>query len=199
MHCVMTVMNITWLRSKRKGNDGDSNSKTGRRSTETVLDGTVQQNRGRSDCNLRTAERKGVTMADDHTYNGWTNRATWLVQVHDFFDLDHVKHGIEMILDGEAGRDAELNKYIIAGGVSGMKRAVIVALAQWLEDDHSDWIWDANDPVFLSAYLQDHMQTSLGAIDWLDIAEHYEEEVGVAMYRHDLVQKYFRTESEVSK
>jgi hypothetical protein len=119
-------------------------------------------------------------MTTDTTYNGWTNRATWLVDVWDFFNLDHVRQAIDNIINGDAGTDSEINADIVK--ISGLERAITVALAKWLENDH-DYRLDEviGFKKLLDVYLQDHINTSLWAINWLEIAEHYDEEIKEAL------------------
>ena len=48
------------------------------------------------------------------TYNGWTNRETWMIGVWDFFDYDEVQSVIKDITDGKLeGTDAEVNPIIV--------------------------------------------------------------------------------------
>ena len=126
-----------------------------------------------------------MTNSIDTTYNGWTNRETWLVGVWDFFDLDHVRQALANIINGDAGTDSEINADIVK--MSGLKRAVTVALAKWLENDHEDTLDDRMGLGKLAekggdwGYLIDHINTSLWGINWLEIAEHYEEEIKEAL------------------
>ena len=118
-------------------------------------------------------------MTTDTTYNGWTNRATWLVGVWDFFDRDHVRQAITNIINGDSGTDSEINADI--ANISGRERAVTVALAKWLENDHEDTLNEAMDFDKLPGYLQDHINPSFWNINWLEIAEHYQEEIKEAL------------------
>ena len=118
-------------------------------------------------------------------YNGLPNRATWLVGVWDFFDLDHVRQAIDNILSGDAGTNSEINPYIV--DTSGLERAVTVALADWLKHDHTRTLYGRGIGATvvgfgnLDGYLQAHIDMSIGAICWLEIAEHYEEEIKEAI------------------
>jgi len=123
-----------------------------------------------------------MTQPTDTAYNGWTNRATLLVIVWDFFDLDHVRQAIDNILSGDAGTNSEINPYIV--DTSGLERAVTVALADWLKHDHEDTLYDVMGFGNLNGYLQAHINMSIGAINWLEIAEHYEEEIKEAIARN---------------
>jgi hypothetical protein len=114
-------------------------------------------------------------MTTDTTYNGWTNRATWLVGVWDFFDLDHVRQAIANIINGDAGTDSEINADIVK--ISGLERAITVALAKWLENEHEDFMEETTAK--LPPYINDLIDDS--GINWLQIAEHYDEEIKEAL------------------
>jgi hypothetical protein len=116
------------------------------------------------------------------TYNGWTNRATWLVGAHDFFDFEHVQQAIGNIINGDldgedfyvcSGTDSALNPDIVEA--VGMERAITMALAKWLENEHEVFLEEETEK--LNPYLQDHINGSLWAINWVEIAEHYAEEI----------------------
>ena len=119
------------------------------------------------------------------TYNGWTNRATWLVGVWDFFDLDHVQQAIANIINGDAGTDSEINADIVK--ISGLERAITVALAKWLENDHDYTLDELMGFDKLNGYLQDHLNPSIWDINWLEIAEHYDEEIKEALAESEVV------------
>jgi hypothetical protein len=108
-------------------------------------------------------------------YNGWTNRETWLVGVWDFFDYDEVKQAIIDIVGRPLHSEADIAK------ISGWERAVTLALAEWLEIQHEDTLHEVMDFDKLPGYLQDHLNTSIGAINWLEIAEHYRNEIKDAL------------------
>jgi hypothetical protein len=127
-------------------------------------------------CNGKT---EGDSVTTDTTYNGWTNRETWLVGVWDFFDHDHVRQAIDNIISGDAGTDAEINADIVR--ISGLNRAVTVALAKWLENVHKDTLDEVMGLDKLAGYLQDHIDTSLWGINWIEIAKHYEAEIKEAL------------------
>jgi hypothetical protein len=116
-------------------------------------------------------------MAADTTYNGWTNRATWLVGAHDFFDFEHVQHAIGNIIDGCSGTDSALNPDIVEA--VGMERAITMALAKWLENEHEVFLEEETEN--LNLYLQDHINGSLWGINWVEIAEHYDEQIKDAL------------------
>ena len=114
-------------------------------------------------------------MNTDTTYNGWTNRETWLVGVWDFFDYDEVKQAIAdtLALDSEASH--------LTARISGRERAVTLALADSLEIQHEYTLYEVMDFDKLPGYLQDHLTMSIGAINWLEIAEHYQNEIKEAL------------------
>ena len=111
----------------------------------------------------------------DTTYNGWTNRETWLVGVHDIIDYDQVKEALEEAVSyGHAYA-------IIAddSGLSGEERALTLALSDWLKDYHESFLYDILDFEKINPYIKDF--TNFGAINWLEIAEHYDQEIKEAL------------------
>ena len=124
-------------------------------------------------------------MATDTTYNGWTNRETWLVGVWDFFDYDEIREVLrDTVADNRIGFD------VIASNpeLGGIERALTLYLADWLEHEHSnvmdEWASSLNT-IFvresMNGYLLDHLQGSIEMINWLEIAEHYSDEIKEAL------------------
>ena len=107
----------------------------------------------------------------DTTYNGWTNRETWLVGVHDIIDYDQVKEALEEAVSyGHA--------YAIKDRI-GEKRALTLWLSDWLKDYHESFLYDILDFEKINPYIRDF--TNFGAINWLEIAEHYDQEIKEAL------------------
>ena len=109
----------------------------------------------------------------DTTYNGWTNRETWLVGVHDFFDYEEIKEVLkDTVADQRAGyadRPDTLNK----------EMELTLYLADWLEHEHEIIIHDRTWS--LDSYVTDHLNGSIGRINWIEIANHYQEEIREAL------------------
>ena len=113
------------------------------------------------------------------TYNGWTNRETWMVGVWDFFDYDEVQSVIKDITDGKLeGTDVEVNPIIVK--LNGIEQAVENSLSHVLENMHDDYIhemfpaWSDGNA---NGYMQDHVNGSVQKINWREIADHYDEEI----------------------
>jgi len=108
-------------------------------------------------------------------YNGWTNRETWLVGVHGFFDDEWIQ---------EALRDAISNNSLCQGygydaitrrqELGGVPRAWELWLADWMEQQMDDYLSDS-DEIVLSPIVKDLMGDH--KINWLEIAEHYREQI----------------------
>jgi len=115
---------------------------------------------------------------EQDTYNGWTNRETWLVGVWDFFDIE----GIEEMLK-DTVEDKRIGYEVIADNpeLGGLERALTLYLADWLEREHEIILEDVLGSGHISPYLRDHLNGSVDRINWLEIAEHYEEEIKVAL------------------
>ena len=108
------------------------------------------------------------------TYNGWTNRETWMIGVWDFFDYDEVQSVIKDITDGKLeGTDVEVNPIIVK--IHGIEQAVENSLSYALENMHDDYIHEMLPT--LEGYTQDHFTGSVAKINWREIAEHYDEEI----------------------
>lgn len=110
------------------------------------------------------------------TYNGWTNRETWMIGVWDFFDYDEVQSVIKDITDGKLeGTDAEVNPIIVK--IHGIEQAVENSLSYALDNMHDDMINEMlvwNDT---HSYMQDHLNGSVAKINWREIAGGYSEEI----------------------
>ena len=119
----------------------------------------------------------------DTTYNGWTNRETWLVGVHDIIDYDQVKEALEEAVSyGHAyaiiADDSGLVRYQ-RRTPRGEVRALTLWLSDWLKDYHESFLYDILDFEKINPYIRDF--TNFGAINWLEIAEHYDQEIKEAL------------------
>lgn len=114
-------------------------------------------------------------------YNGWSNRETWLVGVWGFFDDDRIEEVLrDTISDKRYGYEAIVNNPKL-GGVS---RALTLYLADWMEQEFDDYLdeiwsvglrWDFSSGGFVKDLMGDHK------INWLEIAEHYSEQIADAL------------------
>ena len=107
-------------------------------------------------------------MENTERYNGWTNRETWVVQVHDFFDYEHVR---ETLQDAEipVPESDSLGESLEFG--FQLRMAIMHWLAEWMEEQHDQFIEDQNLNSYVADLLGDHR------IDWLQLASHYDEEI----------------------
>lgn len=151
----------------------------------------------------------------DTTYNGWTNRETWLVGVHDIIDYELVKEALEERVErleylGNGGRPCseseklpwqkdlpfvrrigyrmEDKSYVaiaVNDALGGEERALTLWLSDWLKDYHEDFLYDILGFEKINSYIQDF--TNFDRINWLEIAEHYEEEIKEALSKKESV------------
>ena len=113
----------------------------------------------------------------DTTYNGWTNRETWLVGEHNIIDYDQVKEALELVI--RLGY-RHYEKYLeVRHSRSGEERALTLWLSDWLKDYHESFLYDILDFEKINPYIRDF--TNFGAINWLEIAEHYDQEIKEAL------------------
>jgi len=110
-------------------------------------------------------------------YNGWTNRETWLVNVHNFFELGEVRDAIEDMVT----RPPEYTVIANNPDLGGEVKAYLLQLEDWLKETHQEFMndqmtWNAED---LSAYIIDLIADH--KIDWRNIVEHYEDDIKQAL------------------
>ena len=119
-------------------------------------------------------------------YNGWTNRETWLVEVWDFFDYYQIREvlkdavmesGYEFM--GRKSLAYDIRYDVIANdeALGGMERALTLYLADWMKDYHDHCIEEATENLnpYIKDFIADHK------INWVEIAEHYDEEIKEAL------------------
>ena len=108
-------------------------------------------------------------------YNGWTNRETWLVGVWDFFDADTIKEALQNTTENPE----RIGYEVIANdeALGGMERALTLYLADWMEQEHDEFIEEAT--ATLDPYIKDFIADQ--KINWLEIAGHYDEEIKEAL------------------
>jgi len=114
-------------------------------------------------------------------YNGWTNKETWLVRVHELFDSEQIKEFLEGALN-----DGRLNDHIIANNpqLGGVERALTLDLAEWMEEDHDQLIEELG-LLPSNSYVQDQLNCAIGSINWVEIAEHYDQEIKEVLNNRD--------------
>lgn len=107
-------------------------------------------------------------MKNTETYNGWTNRETWVVQVHDFFDYEYVR---ETLQDAEipVPESDSLGETLLFG--DQLRMTIMHWLADWMEEQHDQFIEEQNLNSYVADLLGDHR------IDWLELASSYDEEI----------------------
>jgi valyl-tRNA synthetase len=93
---------------------------------------------------------------DTQKYNGWTNYATWLVNLH-FNCLDFTD-------DVESGVFDDMD----ADGI----RCHVASWIQELVDSYLDEIVTTNN-----SFVLDIMNSTLQDVDWHDIADHYVDDI----------------------
>lgn len=120
-------------------------------------------------------------------YNGWKNRETWLVNVHEFYDYEYVLEILERI----AINFHTNSKFAVIAQseeLGGRERALLLALAETLEeyfDEHiQDETWDLDK---YNPMIRDLLTTATNRINWLQIAEHYSKEIHDASWKVYLI------------
>ena len=103
---------------------------------------------------------------DTQKYNGWTNYATWLVNLH--FDC------LDFTDDVEAGVFDDMD----ADGI----RCHVASWIQEYVECYLDEVVD-ND----NCFVDDLINSTLSDVDWHDIADHYVDDIKDAVKDRDLV------------
>ena len=99
-------------------------------------------------------------------YNGWTNRATWLLNLH-FENLDFTD-------DVESGVFDDMD----ADGIR-------CHLASWIQEYVMSYLEESVD--LHDCFIQDLIYSTINDVDWHDIADHYVEDIQDAVKERDLV------------
>ena len=102
-------------------------------------------------------------------YNGWTNRATWIINVHEFFDYDYIEEVIkEQIIPDIAKRPMFKDD----GQFQMVARNL---LAQWMENNFNLYVEESLHTIEEAPlnFLFDLIRSI--DIDWQQLASHYEE------------------------
>lgn len=73
----------------------------------------------------------------DESYNGWSNRETWLVNLHLTNDYDTYKD-VQGLVEG-AQKDVELVTKLIAGYVGGPNTCLLPVLLRDMRIHDQDW------------------------------------------------------------
>ena len=108
-------------------------------------------------------------------YNGWTNRETWLVGVHDFFDYEMIQEVITDMVTKPSTIDVIAENESLGGPV----RAYMLQLADWMKDYHDHCIEEATENInpYIKDFIADHK------INWIEIAKHYDNEIKDALQK----------------
>jgi hypothetical protein len=101
-------------------------------------------------------------------YNGWTNRSTWILSVHDFFDYDYIEEIIkEQIIPDIAQRpmfkDEEQFKMVSKN-----------LLANWMKENFNEFVEETQDTSTNTGLFLFDLIRSID-INWQQLASHYEE------------------------
>lgn len=95
------------------------------------------------------------SIMDTQKYNGWTNYATWMVNVH---------------VDGLSFTD-----HIEDGTFDGMdKDAILGYLASYIEEFVESYL---EEVVPDNCFVQDLINSTINFVDWHDIADHYVDDI----------------------
>jgi len=101
-------------------------------------------------------------------YNGWTNRATWILSVHDFFDYDYIEEVIkEQIMPDMAQRPMFKDD----GQFHMVARNL---LAQWMENNFNEFVEETQDTSTNTGLFLFDLIRSID-IDWQQLAASYDE------------------------
>ena len=110
------------------------------------------------------------TTTQQNTYNGWSNRETWLVEVHTFFDHEQVMEMIDESIKEFLNSDDPLK---INPTIELTLSNIQYRLANKLKDYHDEYINLETEKlnIYIKDFIADHK------INWYEIASHYDEEI----------------------
>ena len=105
---------------------------------------------------------------DTQKYNGWTNYATWLVNLHfDCLDFtDEVDSGVFDDMDAHGIR---------------------CHVASWIQELVESHVEEYEIPYGRGGFVIDLINATLSDVDWHDIADHYVDDIKDAVKERDLV------------
>jgi hypothetical protein len=117
------------------------------------------------------ATRKEDMMSEG--YNGWTNRATWVINVHDFFNYEQ----IEEVLKEQIIPEKIINNHDAFPTMQsiGVHKLAELLLADWMQEYFNEVIEEylvSN----MAPFIRDLIDSN--NIDWKQLASHYEELIG---------------------
>lgn len=103
---------------------------------------------------------------DTQKYNGWTNYATWMVNLH-FEYLDFTDEVDSGVFDDMSKDDI---------------RCHVASLTQQYVEDYLDAVVDITN-----CFVQDLINATINDVDWHDIADHYVDDILDAVKDKELV------------
>ena len=103
---------------------------------------------------------------DTQKYNGWTNYATWMVNLH-FENLDFTDEVDSGVFDDMNAHDV---------------RCHVASLIQQYVEDYLDAVVDVTN-----SFVQDCINATINDVDWHDIANHYVDDILDAVSDKELV------------
>ena len=97
---------------------------------------------------------------EDNTYNGWTNKETWLVNIWLNNDYDLYKHYVSTLTE------------IVE------KQSNVLYTNRLVIDELKEIVWEIYREEHREfGLINDLIETSLNNVDWSRLAEHYIEEI----------------------
>ena len=108
---------------------------------------------------------------EKNTYNGWTNYETWLVKLW----LDNEPGQDEYWID--EARDAMSEAVANENSAESLRDEARATLAERIQSEHEHYV----DEILPSpaSFLNDLVNSSMGRVNWHEIASHYVDEIPV--------------------